>query len=102
MPFAVTTENRYRYRSNPIAIDLSIVTIIWSLFETKQQKEMLHVTRAQSVPVSKETVWMMIMQQIVKNKQPGEKQRKYGETTNEWRLLRMKHRYRERTVFNVD
>jgi hypothetical protein len=28
MPFAVTTENPYRYRSNPIITDLSIVTII--------------------------------------------------------------------------
>lgn len=60
------------------------------------------MAQAKRVPVSKETVWMMIMQQIVKNKKPGEKQRKYGEMTNKWRLLRMKHLYKERIVSNAD
>ena len=52
-------------------------------------KETLYVVRAKRVPVSKDTIWMMIMQQIVKNKKPGEKHRKYGEMTNKWQLLRM-------------
>jgi hypothetical protein len=71
----------------------------------KQQegmKETLHEARAKSMPVSKDTVWMMIMQQIVKNKKPGKKHREDGERANKWWLLRMKHRYRERIEYNAD
>ena len=68
----------------------------------EEMKETQHVTRAQRVPASKGTVWMMIMQQIVKNKKLGAKQRKYGETTNKRQLLHMKRLYKGRIVFNAD
>jgi len=55
--------------------------------QKEEMKETLYVARAKRVPVSKETVWMMIMQQIVKNKKSGEKHREYGEMTNKRQLL---------------
>jgi hypothetical protein len=70
--------------------------------QQEERKKTLHVAQAKSAPVSKDTGWMMIMQQIVKNKKSGEKHREDGEMTNKWQLLRMKHRYGEKIVYNAD
>ena len=68
----------------------------------EEMKEALYVARAKSVPTSKETVWMMIMQQIVKNKKPGEKYTEYGESTTKRQLLHMKRLYKARIVYSAD